>query len=120
MDRYKLARVVDGMYLSANNEAERPWPKATIFADSCLEYKVGEVTTAKGKGVACYAKREDAMRLAHRQEAQGFNHGMPIVLLTLRPIGRTVYADKRYCKGGAYEGGRNYRSVEVLAVTRIA
>lgn len=115
MVRYKLVRIVGGRYLSANQEDLEP---QTPF---CFEYKVGEVTKIEGYfGVACYKRKKDAVTPAHIKETRYyFNKGDPIALLSIKPLGRRVYTDGQYRKGGCYEGGINYRSVEVLKATEL-
>ena len=111
-NKYKLARIVDGLLLSANNYRDKP------LGDCCLEYKVGEITKVKGIGIACYKRKADALQPDHISETRGyFNHGNLIVLLKLRPIGKPVWTHADYKKGCVYEGGVNYRSVEVLEAT---
>ena len=114
MTRYKLVRIVDGRYLSANQRDEKP------VRNYCLEYKVGKSTAVGGMGVACYKKRENALTPEHVAETRGhFNCGKPIALLELKPSGRTVFKADSYAKGHCYEGGINYRSVEVLEATMV-
>lgn len=112
MIRYKLARIVGERYLSANqNELE---PNGII----CLEYRVGEITCAKGVGVACYKRKENALTPGNIKETKGYyNKGRPIALLKLKPTGKaTHYRPTNYGEDGPYAGGINYRSVEVLEV----
>lgn len=114
MIRYKLVRIVGGRYLSANQAEDEP------RGISCLEYRVGEITKVLGLGVACYKRKKDALKPGHIRETQkAFNGGRPIALLRLRPIGSRVFTDCRYKRGKVYEGGINYRSVEVLKATQI-
>ena len=114
MTRYKLVRIVDGRYLSANTMEREP------DGDSCLEYKVGEKTSVKDMGVACYKKKENALVPKHIKETQHYwNGGDPIALLKLKPIGRRVFTTCSYRKGMCYEGGINSRGVEVLEVLPI-
>ena len=114
MTRYKLARIVNGKYLSANQGATDP------DGTFCLEYRVGEITSTGGVGVACYKKKENALTDDHiRETRNGFNDGKPITLLTLRPIGRPVFSAINYGIGMSYEGGINYRSVEVLKAVQV-
>ncbi len=114
MKRYKLARIVDGRFLSANQG--ETWP----VGERCLEYRVGEIVSASNKGIACYKRKEDALKEHHIKETRdSFNSGNPIALLTLKPIGRVVYKAENYGKGMVYEGGVNYRSVEVLKAVQL-
>ena len=114
MIRYKLARIVDGRYLSANQQDDLP------VANRCLEYKVGAVVGVGGKGIACYKKRENALKPHHIDETRGhFNCGKPIALLELKPSGKPVFKALEYEKGRCYEGGINYRSAKVLSATML-
>ena len=107
MKRYKLVRIRDNKYISANTRY------------SPLIYEVGEITTTPGKGVACYKSMEYADTFEHIQETMTFfNYGEPIAILEVEPIGRTVWRAKNYGRGGAYEGGINYRGVRVLNIAK--
>ena len=119
-NRYKLARIVNGLLLSANSYLKSP------DGISCLEYKIGEITKTNKdsetyRGIACYKTKEAALLLEHIDETRGsFNRGNLIVLLKLRPIGKPVWTNCTYRKYGCYEGGINYRSVKVLEATVVA
>lgn len=114
--RYKLARVCNGKYLSANQNEFRP------VRNRCLEYKVGEVTECGNtEGVACYKTLKDCDKKVHIEETMmSFNGGGPIVILKLKPIGKPLIGAEtiRYRKGGYYAGGINYKAVEVIEVVR--
>uniref|UniRef100_A0A6M3LFF7 Uncharacterized protein n=1 Tax=viral metagenome TaxID=1070528 RepID=A0A6M3LFF7_9ZZZZ len=112
--RYKLARIVNGKYLSANQREREPYPPY------CLEYEVGEVVEAPNKGIACYKRRKNALTPLHIAETSDyFNNGEPIALLKLEAIGRSVWTSFSYRKGETYEGGINYGKVKVLEATTI-
>lgn len=106
--RYKLVRIVDGRFFSAN----------TLPPRMELEYIVGRTTRATGLGVACYKRLEDAKAPRHLRETMGcFNKGKPIAILEVEPVGEADSgADVRYFKGGYYEGGINYPAVKVIKV----
>lgn len=111
MRRFKLVRIVDGgRYVSANTTDE-----------SMLEYKVGEVTSAPQKGVACYKQLRYAVSPHHTRETSGFfNGGRPVAILEVEPIGKSIpKVDPRYHQGGAYEGGINYPAVRVVQVVTV-
>lgn len=109
MKRYKLVRIVDGEFHSANT----PWEPLT--------YTIGEVTSAPNLGIACYKTLEYADRPNHIRETQlSFNDGNPIAILEVKSIGRHIPKPDpyRYCRGGCYEGGVNYSSVRVIKVVK--
>ena len=102
MIRYKLVRIINGHYLSANQKATAPIP------DQCLEYVVGRVTRTGGMGVACYKELSDAITPDHIGETMRFfNNGKPIALLKLEPIGGSLVLDpETYKAKGCYAGDR--------------
>lgn len=114
MIRYKLVRIVDGHFLSANSV------KRDIYHLFCYEYKVGKITEIPYIGVACYKRLCDANKAHHINEAMySFNSGNPVAILRVQSFGRPVFRDDRYEAGGVYEGGVNYRKVKVLGVVKI-
>ena len=109
MIRYKLVRIINGHYLSANQKAIVPIP------DQCLEYVVGWVTRTGSMGVAGYKELSDALTPGHIGETMRFNRGKPIALLKLEPIGDPLVNDPDiYNVKGCYAGGINYQGVKVL------
>ena len=108
MKKYKLVRVINGKYFSANTTR------------SPIEYRIGEIATVDGRGIACYKRLGDVNKWEHLDEtSRGFNGKEPVAILRVVPIGGRVYRDPyRYGKGGSYEGGINYRSVKVEAVVK--
>lgn len=108
MKRYKLTRVVDGRFFSANT----PSPTEQ------LEYVVGEITKAGGLGIACYKDLGKVITYNHISETMdSFNAGNPVAILEVESIGRHISkADIRYLKGSCYEGGVNYPAVKVIRV----
>lgn len=112
--KFKLVRICEGKYLSANASDTVPRPPF------CLEYKVGEVTEVDSLGIACYKTLEQASRSNHISETMdAFNGGKAIAVIALEPIGKSVYKDIRYEKGRCYEGGINYRAVKVVGIVRV-
>ncbi|KKK57599.1 hypothetical protein LCGC14_3052870, partial [marine sediment metagenome] len=84
--RFKLVRICDGKYLSANQREITPTPP------NCLEYKVGEVTRVGGMGIACYKTLAYADKTNHIKETRHhFNGGDPIAIIELEPIGLSGY-----------------------------
>lgn len=114
MVRYKLVRIVNRRYLSANQYAQES------DGVNCLEYVVGKETSAK-RGVACYKAESNATVLHHILETRDyFNKGKPIALLKLESIGRCIpYPDARFKSGGVYRGGVHYPKVKVLEVVQL-
>ena len=107
MKKYKLVRVINGKYFSAN----------TICAP--IEYRIGEIAAVDGRGIACYKRLADVDRWKHLKETSDyFNNRGLVAILWVVPIGRTVFRAENYRPGGSYEGGINYRSVKVEAVVK--
>ena len=111
--KFKLVRICEEKYLSANADDSVPRPPF------CLEYKVGEVTETIGLGIACYKTLKCANTSDHiRETMSSFNRGKPIAIIELEPIGKPVYRDIRYGRSGCYAGGINYRAVKVVRVIK--
>ncbi len=110
MKRYKLVRIVEGEFHSANTE----------MGYGGLKYKVGHTTKAKGRGIACYKTLSYVDRPNHiRETMDSFNGGNPIAILEVKSIGNhTLRADTRYQRGMCYEGGVNYPAVHVVRVVK--
>lgn len=109
MKRYKLVRIVNERYFSANTTDNR-----------CIEYKIGEMAQASGKGMACYKTIKYATHPHNLREAMFFNGGKPVAVLVVEPTARAIpEADIRYRKGGCYEGGINYPAVRVAKVLQV-
>jgi len=112
--RYKLVRICNDKFLSANSYSFAPFYPVT------LEYKVGEVTECEHQGVACYKTLKYADVKDHIDETmKTFNKGNPIAVIELEPVGKPVFRDSRYGKNQVYAGGVNYRAVKVLRVIRV-
>ena len=115
MRRYKLARIVNGQYLSAN--------QCLFKADGkhCLEYIVGQTTSIDNEiGIACYKTKRNALKRDHIGETKDYNNGKPIALLTLQTTDEpTKFHPFVYSKAGCYSGGINYPSVMVLEAMEI-
>ena len=108
MKRYKLVRIIDGEFFSANT-IENP-----------ILYKVGEVAGAEDKGIACYKSLKSVDKPSHIEETRySFNGGNPIAILEVEPRSEPCWDTPAYGKGGVYAGGINYQSVKVLSVVRI-
>lgn len=108
MKRYKLVRIVDGRFLSANTVCNP------------LTYTVGEITETRGIGIACYKKLKCVRVYKHISETMNaFNRGNPVAILEVESIGRHIpKADTRYRPGYCYEGGVNYPAVKVIRVVQ--
>lgn len=108
MKRYKLVRIINGKYFSANTK------------DNPIRYEVGEIAKNRNLGIACYKTVKSTVARDHINETRySFNNGNPIAILEVEPIGKQAYRDIRYGKNGCYEGGINYESVRVLSVVRV-
>ena len=108
MKRYKLVRIINDKFYSANT-TYRP-----------LKYVIGKITSAKPPGLACYKLLKNAKVQENIKETmQRFNGGEPVAILEVRPIGSALpLVDIRYKVGGVYEGGINYLSVCVIRVVK--
>ena len=107
MKRYKLVRVVEDKFYSANTIGYRK-----------LEYKVGNITSADGDGIACYKLLKYPKEQRHiRETMHSFNDDKPVAILEVEPLGKAIHlADRRYRKGFPYEGGINYFAVHIVRV----
>ncbi|KKM61555.1 hypothetical protein LCGC14_1530630, partial [marine sediment metagenome] len=84
MKRYKLVRIVDGRFYSANTR------KDYGFSPNELEYTVGKVTEAANLGIACYKRLEDVRKWDHLDETMRFHKGKPIAILEVEPMGEFI------------------------------
>ena len=119
--RYKLVRICNGKYLSANARGTKPAQsnEEGILRFDVLQYKVGKTTRCPSRGVACYKELRFANTPAHIHETQHhFNQDKPIAILELEPIGKPVWHSENYNEGKPYEGGVNYRAVKVTRVIK--
>lgn len=105
---YKLVRIVDGKYLSANTEASKP---SGCYWENCLEYKIGETTYdhplgGDNEGLSAYETFALAKGKKHgrnpslyrygyhiRETMHSFNEGRPVAILKCRTMATSTPLD---------------------------